>query len=92
MQESYYIFSSGNITQKDKTLRFTTVNGEIKDLPIENIKEIYIMNEVTITSKLLSLLSNHNIVVHFLIIISFTLAVFILKKVNWQVNCWSSRL
>lgn len=65
MQESYYIFSSGNITQKDKTLRFTTVNGEIKDLPIENIKEIYIMNEVTITSKLLSLLSNHNIVVHF---------------------------
>lgn len=65
MQESYYIYSSGNLTQKDKTLRFTTFDGETKDLPIENIKEIYIMNEITITSKLLNLFSSHGIIVHF---------------------------
>lgn len=52
MQESYYIYSAGNLTQKDNTLRFTTVDGNVKDLPIENIKEIYIMNEITVTSKL----------------------------------------
>ena len=40
MQESYYIYSSGNLTQKDNTLRFTAIDGNVKDLPIENIKEI----------------------------------------------------
>ena len=65
MQESYYIYSSGNLTQKDNTLRFTAIDGNIKDLPIENIKEIYIMNEITVTSKLLSLFSKYGILVHF---------------------------
>lgn len=65
MQESYYIYSSGNLVQKDNTLRFTTFEGQVKDLPIENIKEIYLMNEVTVTSKLLSLLSKHNVIAHF---------------------------
>lgn len=59
MQESYYIYSSGNLVQQDNTLRFTTFEGQSKDLPIENVKEIYLMNEVTVTSKLLSLLSKH---------------------------------
>ena len=65
MQESYYIYSAGNLTQKDNTLRFTTVDGNVKDLPIENIKEIYIMNEITVTSKLLNLFSKYGILVHF---------------------------
>lgn len=65
MQESYYIYSSGNLVQKDNTFRFTTIDGQVKDLPIENVKEIYLMNEVTVTSKLLALLSKHNIIAHF---------------------------
>ena len=65
MQESYYIYSAGNLTQKDNTLRFTDFNGQIRDLPIENIKEIYIMDEITITSKLLNLFSKYGILVHF---------------------------
>ena len=36
MQESYYIYSSGNLTQKDNTLRFNAIDGNVKDLPIEN--------------------------------------------------------
>ncbi|MCQ2515154.1 MAG: type I-B CRISPR-associated endonuclease Cas1b [Ruminococcus sp.] len=65
MQESYYIFSSGNISQKDNTIRFMTVDGITKDLPIENVKEIYFMNEISVTSKLLSLLSKYGIIAHF---------------------------
>ncbi len=65
MQESYYIYTSGNLSQKDNTLRFTSFEGECKDLPIENIKEIYVMNEMNITSKLLNLLSKHGIIMHF---------------------------
>lgn len=65
MQESYYIYTSGNLSQKDNTLRFTSFEGEHKDLPIEKIKEIYVMNEMNITSKLLNLLSKHGIIMHF---------------------------
>lgn len=65
MQESYYIYSSGNLTQKDNTLRFKTFDGVTKDLPIENIKEVYLMNEVSVTSKLLSLFSKYGVTVHF---------------------------
>lgn len=65
MQESYYFYSSGDIVRKDGTLRFTTYEGQTRDLPIENIKEIYFMNEITVTSKLLNLLSNHGVIAHF---------------------------
>lgn len=72
MQESYYIYSSGNLTQKDNTLRFTAIDGNVKDLPIENIKEIYIMNEITVTSKLLNLFSKYGILYISSITINFT--------------------
>ena len=35
MQESYYIYSSGNLTQKDNTLRFTAIDGNVKDRLID---------------------------------------------------------
>lgn len=65
MKASYYIYSSGNVKQKDNTIRFTTVDGKTKDLPIENIDEIYFMNEVNVSSKMLSLLSRYGVIAHF---------------------------
>jgi CRISPR-associated protein Cas1 len=65
MKDSYYIYTSGNLTQKDNTIRFTTLDGEHKDLPIENIKEIYIMNEMNVTTKLLNLFAKYGVIVHF---------------------------
>lgn len=65
MKASYYIYSSGNVKQKDNTIRFTTIDGKTKDLPIENISEIYFMNEVNISSKLLNLLSKYGVIAHF---------------------------
>lgn len=65
MQESYYIYTAGSLAQKDNTLRFTSYDGEHKDLPIENIKEIYVMNEMNITTKLLNMLAKHGVIVHF---------------------------
>lgn len=65
MKESYYIYSSGKLSQKDKTIRFNTVDGVTRDIPIENVKELYFMNEVTVTSKILQLLSEYGVVAHF---------------------------
>ena len=41
MKKSYYIFSTGEIIRKDNTIRYINSAGEKKDLPIENIDEIY---------------------------------------------------
>lgn len=66
MNDSYYIYPVGELRQKDNTIRFiSSEDNTYKDIPIERIKEIYIMNEVTVTSKMLGLFSKYGVVVHF---------------------------
>lgn len=65
MGESYYLYSAGSIKQKDKTVEFTTEEGVKNSIPIENIKEIYVMNDMNITTKILNLFAAYGINVHF---------------------------
>lgn len=48
-------------------------------IPIENTKEIYCMNEVTVNTKLLDFLSQNHVIVHFSIIMKGTVVHFIRK-------------
>ena len=82
MKDSYYIFSTGNLTQKDNTIRFTAVDGTVKDLPIENVNEIYLMSETNVTTKLLGLFSRHGITVHFFNHYQFYIGSFYPKETN----------
>jgi len=59
-----YITSMGELTRKDNSLCFRKDQKNVY-IPIENTKEIYCLNEVSINSKLLDFLSSNNIVVHF---------------------------
>jgi CRISPR-associated protein Cas1 len=54
----------GDLKRKDNSLVFRK-DGKNNYLPIEGIKELYIMNEVSINTKLLSFLSSNSVVVHF---------------------------
>lgn len=65
MEESYYFFTDGNISRKDNTLRFTSADGMKRDLPIENINDLYIMSEMSFNTSLLNLISKNGIAVHF---------------------------
>ena len=65
MNDSYYLYSSGNLKQKDKTIEFTSIDGEKRSLPIENVKDIYVMSEMQMTTKLLELFGKYGINVHF---------------------------
>ena len=65
MQNTLYIYKGGRLCRKDNTLRYTDYEGEKRDLPIENIKEIYVMTEMELNTSLLNLLSKYGIVVHF---------------------------
>lgn len=59
-----YIFSIGSLNRKDNSLVFRGEAG-INYLPIEGIKEIFFMNEVSLNTKLLDFLAHHGITTHF---------------------------
>jgi len=65
MRNSLYIYQNGQLSRKDNTLRFTNEDGEKKDIPINSISEIYFFGEETINTKLITFLSQNNIIVHF---------------------------
>ena len=56
--------SMGELTRKDNSLCFRK-DGKNVYIPIENTKEIYCLNEVSINTKLLDFLSSNHVVLHF---------------------------
>ena len=64
MGSTRYIMSMGEVSRKDNSLCFRS-NGKNVYSPIENTKELYCLNEVSINSKLLDFLSSNHVVVHF---------------------------
>lgn len=64
MGSTRYIMSMGELSRKDNSLCFRK-NGKNVYIPIENTKEIYCMNEVSINTKLLDFLAQNHVIVHF---------------------------
>lgn len=64
MGTTKYITSMGELSRKDNALCFRK-DGKNLYIPIENTKEIYCLNEVSINTKLLDFLSANNVIVHF---------------------------
>lgn len=64
MGTTKYIMSMGELSRKDNSLCFQK-DGKNVHIPVENTKEIYCFNEVSINSKLLDFLAQNNIIVHF---------------------------
>ncbi|QXM05379.1 type I-B CRISPR-associated endonuclease Cas1b [Crassaminicella indica] len=59
-----YIMSEGELKRKDNSICFRK-GGRNYYIPIEGIKEIYCLNEVSINTKLLDFLASNGIVLHF---------------------------
>lgn len=64
MGSTRYIMSRGELTRKDNSLCFRK-DGKNVYIPIENTKEIYCLNEVSVNTKLLDFLSSNHVVIHF---------------------------
>lgn len=64
MGTTKYISSMGELSRKDNSLCFRRGNKNVY-IPIENTKEIYCLNEISLNSKLLDFLSKNHIIVHF---------------------------
>lgn len=64
MGNTKYIMSMGELTRKDNSLCYRR-DGKNVYIPIENTREIYCMNEVTINTKLLDFLASNHVIIHF---------------------------
>ena len=64
MGSTRYISSMGELKRKENSLCFRK-DGKNVYIPVENTKEIYCFNEISINSKVLDFLSRNNIVLHF---------------------------
>lgn len=47
MKNSLYIYQNGELSRKDNTIRFTSIDGTKRDMPINSISEIYFFGENT---------------------------------------------
>ena len=64
MGSTKYITSMGELTRKDNSLCFRKEGRNIY-IPVENTKEIYCLNEISINTKLLDFLSKNHVILHF---------------------------
>ncbi len=71
MGDSLYIYNPGKLSRKDNTLQFVTDNGDKRDLPVERVRDIYVMSEMQFNTSLINLLSKNGIAVHFFNYYSF---------------------
>ena len=64
MKKSAYIFNNGELCRKDNTVRFENEDGT-KYLPVEDLNDIYILGEVTVSKKFMELATQKEILLHF---------------------------
>lgn len=65
MRDSLYIYNNGQLHRKDNSLQFIASGGMKRDIPIERVNDIYIMNETTLNTNLLNFLSQNKVTIHF---------------------------
>ncbi len=63
-EETKYIFSTGDLSREDFSIKFKNEKGNFY-LPIQKIKELYLFNDITISTKLFEIISKAGIIVHF---------------------------
>lgn len=71
MKRSYYIYNNGSLKRKDNTIAFIDELDKKKDIPIERVRDIYVMSEMTFNSSLINILSQNGVPIHFFNYYSF---------------------
>ncbi len=65
MSRSYYIFNSGRLRRNDDTLQFVLASGDKRNIPVEDVFDIYIFGELDINSKAINFLAANKVNIHF---------------------------
>ncbi|MCT4545115.1 MAG: type I-B CRISPR-associated endonuclease Cas1b [Vallitalea sp.] len=65
MKRSFYIYNNGELHRKDNTLQYTNSENKTRDIPIEQVEDLYIMSEMTFNTKFIDFVSKYQIPIHF---------------------------
>ncbi|MEO0199175.1 MAG: type I-B CRISPR-associated endonuclease Cas1b [candidate division WOR-3 bacterium] len=65
MKKAIYLFSNGELSRKDSNIYFVGEDKKKQFIPVEQVREIYVFGEVSITKKLLEFLGRQGIIIHF---------------------------
>ncbi|OXS24610.1 MAG: subtype I-B CRISPR-associated endonuclease Cas1 [Acetobacterium sp. MES1] len=71
MKRDYYFYNDGIIRRKDNTITFTSEANGNRDLPIENMGNLYVMSEMSLNTSLINLLAKYGVCIHFFNYYSF---------------------
>ncbi len=64
MKKNYFVFSSGTLKRKDNTVALEKLDGKKKHIPVEKIESLYLFGEITFNTRLLSFLTQKQVLVH----------------------------
>ncbi len=62
--KNYYLFNAEKLHRKDNTIEVQLLDNTKRSLPVEQVEALYIFNDMTISTKVMELLSKYEIVVH----------------------------
>ncbi len=71
MKRDYYFYNDGIIRRKDNTITFMSEENGNRDLPIENMGNLYVMSDMSLNTSLINLLSKYGVCIHFFNYYSF---------------------
>lgn len=71
MKKSYYLYSTGQLCRRDNTIAFINEDAQKRDIPIERVKDIYVMSDISFNTSLINLLAKYGIPAHFFNYYSF---------------------
>ena len=63
--KNYYLFQAEKLHRKDDTIEIVMKDNIKRSLPVEQVDTIFVFTEMMISTKVLELLSKHEIIVHF---------------------------
>ncbi|MDD3050294.1 MAG: type I-B CRISPR-associated endonuclease Cas1b [Candidatus Cloacimonetes bacterium] len=64
MQRDFFIFSNGRLSRKDNTLFFENEEGEKKAIPLETVRNLYLMGENDFNTQFLNYIAQYDILLH----------------------------
>ncbi len=59
--KTYYIFSNGILRKRENTIMFDTSNVDKIFIPVENVEQIFVFEEVDFNNKFLNFIGQNNI-------------------------------
>lgn len=65
MKETIYIFTNGRLQRKENTIFFESEDGDRRFLPVENVKEIFLLGEVDFNKRVLEFFSQKEILLSY---------------------------